>query len=79
LKVLVGNKSDLNEERKVEKEQAESLAKEHNLKYFEISAKENNGIEEVMNYMMSTICKKGIIREADKGSFTLREPVNNNA
>ena len=40
-KVLVGNKCDLTDERKVTRIEAEKRAEEHNMKYFETSAKEN--------------------------------------
>ena len=41
--VLIGNKSDINnEEREVDFEKAEKFAKEHGLKYFEGSAKNEN-------------------------------------
>ncbi len=44
--ILVGNKADLEEQRAVSKEDAEALAKEWNLPYFETSAKMNYGIDE---------------------------------
>ena len=47
-KILVGNKCDLAEEREVKKEEAESLALNHNLHYYETSARENINIEESM-------------------------------
>ena len=39
IKILIGNKSDLETERVVTKEEAEALAEEHNVKFFEVSAK----------------------------------------
>ena len=41
--VLVGNKADLEEERKVLKENAENYAREINADYHEVSAKTNEG------------------------------------
>ena len=47
-KILVGNKVDLAEYRAVNKEQAELLALNHNLHYYETSAKQNINISECM-------------------------------
>ncbi|KAK8839140.1 hypothetical protein M9Y10_032613 [Tritrichomonas musculus] len=48
---LVGNRCDLTEQRKVTKEEAESFAHERGLRYFETSAKENEGLDEVFDYV----------------------------
>ena len=47
-KVLVGNKLDLVEERKITKSQALKIAHEHGIEYFETSAKEDTNIKEMM-------------------------------
>ena len=47
LKFLVGNKSDLVDNRVVSREEADNFAKEHNLPYIETSAKEGVNIEEL--------------------------------
>ena len=51
---LFGNACDNYEGRQVTKEEAEKFAKENNLKYFEVSAKDNRnikeGISEIVNY-----------------------------
>ena len=47
LKVLVGNKKDLEENRKVNKEAGESLANKYGIKFFEVSAKDNINIDEL--------------------------------
>ena len=44
--ILLGNKIDLEDQRKVTKEIATNFANKNNLKYIETSAKENKGIEE---------------------------------
>ena len=44
--VLFGNKSDLVDERKVDKDEIDNLCKKEDLKYFETSAKNNTGIKE---------------------------------
>ena len=51
--VLVGNKIDLEEKRKVSKEEAESYAVQMDLHYFEISVKNNEGISEFMTYFIT--------------------------
>ena len=47
LKVLVGNKKDLEENRKVNKEAGESLANKYGIKFFEVSAKDNINIDKL--------------------------------
>ena len=49
--MLLGNKSDLNKLRVVENSQAEEIAKQYNVKYYEVSAKENRNIKEAFNYV----------------------------
>jgi len=44
--VLVGNKTDLKEDRLIEYEEAKALADKHQLSYFETSAKEGININE---------------------------------
>jgi len=47
---LVGNKSDLEGKRKVDKKKAEDFAREKNLIFFETSAKCNNNVEIMFEY-----------------------------
>ena len=47
-KVLVGNKIDLEEHRKVSISDAKKIAQEHEMEYFETSAKENINVKEVL-------------------------------
>ena len=46
---LVGNKTDLEEQRVIQKEEANKFAEEHNLPYIETSAKEGFNIEELFD------------------------------
>ena len=55
---LVGNQIDVeDEERKVDKEEALNFAKENNLRYFEISCKTGEGIQEFYNDLINEIVK----------------------
>lgn len=54
-KVLVGNKIDLEQDRKTPKHVAQKLASEHGMEYFETSAKENKNITEVINYILDKV------------------------
>ena len=48
-KFLVGNKSDLTENREITNEEANKFAEEHNLPYIETSAKDGVNIEELFD------------------------------
>lgn len=59
LVLLIGNKLDLaDEERVVETEEAEQLAGELDMKYFETSAKEGINVSEVIEYLLKSIPEK---------------------
>ena len=58
VKVLVGNKIDLEDERKVSSEEAQELAAQHKMKYIETSAKLNKNIDELMSHLMEEVYKK---------------------
>ena len=53
--VLVGNKSDLAGQRQVSIEDAEKFAKDNNLKYYEVSAKEGTKVVELFFYLANEI------------------------
>ena len=48
----MGNKSDLNDKRKITSEQGSDLAKEKQMHYFETSAKSSNNVAEVFNFIV---------------------------
>ena len=52
-KVLVGNKCDLEDKRKVTKEEGEELAKSYNIPYIETSAKSNICVDDSFITMAS--------------------------
>ena len=63
-KILVGNKVDLDENRAVKKEQAESLALNNKMHYFETSARNNINIMECME----DIFEQSIMNKFDLGA-----------
>ena len=54
-KILVGNKNDLEKDRKVTFEKGKEFANLHGMKFFETSAKENINVEEVFKEMTKDI------------------------
>lgn len=54
----MGNKIDLEDDRKVTSEEARQLADQHKMQYFETSAKLNKNIDELMQYLMEQVYKK---------------------
>ena len=54
---LVGNKSDLEEKRKISKEKAENFAKENDLIYLETSAKNNDNVSKLFEYFTYKLIK----------------------
>ena len=47
-RILVGNKVDMVDDRKVALENAQETAKKYNLKYFDVSAKTDHNVKECM-------------------------------
>ena len=58
MSVLVGNKCDLSQQRAVTVEQAQDLADQLGVKYFETSAKDNIHVQEVIEYLVDIISEK---------------------
>lgn len=54
-KVLIGNKIDLVESRKITTEEAKALADEHDIPYFETSAKLDKNVSEVIHFIMDKV------------------------
>ena len=57
--VLIGNKVDRSEERAVRKDEGESEGQKYNIKFFEISCKNDINIREPILYLISQISKGG--------------------
>ena len=55
--ILVGNKCDLENERDVDKTEAEELAKEWGIEYIEASAKTKTNIEEIYKILITDLLK----------------------
>ena len=66
IKVLVGNKIDLESERQVQRHEAGALAAEYKIRYFETSAKENKNVSEVITHMMDEVYEKKILENDDE-------------
>ena len=60
LKVIVGNKTDLEENRKVNKETAEQFAGKYGVKLWEVSAKNNTNIDEMFLDTIKTLLEKNL-------------------
>ena len=60
LRVIVGNKTDLENNRKVSKESAEMLAEHYGVKFFEISAKNNTNIDKLFEDTIKCLLEKNL-------------------
>ncbi|CAE7470015.1 rab13 [Symbiodinium natans] len=59
-KLLIGNKADLVECRKISRKEAEQYARENGMTYFETSAKEGTGVGEAIDYAIFDVLAKEI-------------------
>lgn len=71
--VLLGNKSDLVEEKKVSPKEGKDLAETLKTKYYETSAKNGNNIDESIHFLIEEIIKKKEIDFTESNPKT-REP-----
>jgi len=56
--ILIGNKSDLEDQRVISKEKGEQLASENNMLFFETSALNGNGVEEAFQKSIELVDQK---------------------
>ena len=56
--MVIGNKSDLEDQREVPKEQAEEYAKTHNLVFLETSALDNSNVDAAFDRLINDIEKQ---------------------
>jgi len=73
--ILIGNKIDKEKERKISIEESIKFSKEKNIPYFEISAKTNEGIEEMFDYVIKK-CKQ-FVNEQNFNIFSSSIILNN--
>ena len=81
LLVLVGNKTDLEDQRVISKERGENLAKENNMMFFETSAKLGNGIEEAFQKSIEAVDQKirsGYYNLSDSSKHGIKKIVTGN-
>lgn len=79
--VLIGNKTDLEDQRVVARERGENLAKENNMIFFETSALNGNGIEEAFKKSIEVVDQKirsGYYNLSDSGKQGIKKIVNGN-
>ena len=81
LLVLVGNKTDLEEQRVISKERGENLAKENNMLFFETSAKLGDGIEQAFQKSIEAVDQKirsGYYDLSDSSKHGIKKIVSGN-
>jgi len=63
--ILIGNKCDLEEERKVSKEEGENLAKKYGISFYETSAKTGANVQEAFTESLKNLSVKDIPKEVE--------------
>ena len=73
LKLLIGNKIDLNENRKVTKEAGQALANKYGINFFEVSAKDNINIDELFIDVAKSLLERNenMINDDNNGNVVL--------
>ena len=64
--ILVGNKSDIQDQRQVNKEEGEEFAKKNNIKFYEVSAKVGTNVDEAFESLVKDILKNYSPNEKNK-------------
>ena len=72
LRILVGNKCDLENSRQVRKEEGNEIANKYGIKYIETSAKETTNIEDLFistakNLVSKQVSNSGVVKGAQSG------------
>ena len=81
LLVLVGNKTDLEEQRVISKERGENLAKENKMLFFETSAKLGDGIEQAFQKSIEAVdqrIRSGFYNLSDSSKHGIKKIVSGN-
>ena len=66
--VLVGNNSDLEKYREVKYEDAEEFAKKNNIKFYEVSSRNGDNVNEVFDYLAHEIYNEVKLKGINKSS-----------
>uniref|UniRef100_H2ZGR3 Ras-related protein Rab-10 n=1 Tax=Ciona savignyi TaxID=51511 RepID=H2ZGR3_CIOSA len=67
-KMLLGNKCDMEDKRMISKERGEMIAKEHGIKFYETSAKNNINIETAFIALATDILHKTPVKDSAAGN-----------
>jgi len=78
LKIIVGNKLDMENNRKITKEAAENLALKYGIKLWEVSAKDNTNIEEMFLDTIKTLLEKNSKIISEGSSMVTNIQLNKN-
>ncbi|XP_013014469.1 ras-related protein Rab-13 isoform X2 [Cavia porcellus] len=76
-RLLLGNKCDMEAKRKVQKERADKLAREHGIRFFETSAKSSTNVDEAFSSLARDILHKSGARrlgDSNKASSAALQP-----
>ena len=76
-KILVGNKIDI-ERKEIPEADIENFAKEHDMEYYKISAKDNTNIDDLFKKIANLIKEKNIPRKKTEDSIFTNENDNEN-
>lgn len=74
--IIIANKSDLVNEREVDREEIENLARDIKVEYFETSAKENTNIDEAFNTIIDKVYRSVYKKEGIKDENMSRTNIN---
>ena len=78
-RILVGNKSDMEESRQVSTDEGKELADQYNIRFMETSAKESANVEEAFTLMTKEIKSRVVHTEARKPAQTGKKLSNQKA
>ena len=70
---LIGNKIDIEDQRKISKEKGEELAEEFKIPFFEASAKSGKNVDEVFKALYNKICEIYGDLEKERGSKLIKK------
>jgi small GTP-binding protein len=84
LRILVGNKCDLENSRQVRKEEGNEIANKYGIKYIETSAKETTNIEDLFistakNLLSKQVSNSGVVKGAQSGKTGIDLMNSNNS